>query len=233
MNLDALFLAVDAWMKADSSLAFVGAFLWGLVSVLFSPCHLASIPLIVGYVGGQNRLIQGREGALYSGMFSLGLFVSIALVGLVCSALGMLLGEVGAWAYILVGVLLVAVGLSMAGVVKCSLPMGNFGARFGMRGLGGALCLGLGYGLLSGACTFGFIAPILAMITLGGAPAKGIALIVLFALGHCLPILVAGASTALVQRWLSFTRFTGWGRKAACVVVCLVGVFFIAKPFMG
>ena len=54
--LDAFFLAVNAWMTGGTALAALGCFLWGLVSVLFSPCHLASIPLIVGYVAGQETL---------------------------------------------------------------------------------------------------------------------------------------------------------------------------------
>jgi cytochrome c-type biogenesis protein len=59
-------------MGSGVGLAAVGCFLWGVVSVLFSPCHLASIPLIVGYVAGQDRMVEGRQAALYAGLFTTG-----------------------------------------------------------------------------------------------------------------------------------------------------------------
>ena len=79
--LDQVFLTINSWMTASLAIAAVGCFLWGIVSVLFSPCHLASIPLIVGYVAGQGKIIQGREAAKYALAFSSGLFVTIAAIG--------------------------------------------------------------------------------------------------------------------------------------------------------
>jgi cytochrome c-type biogenesis protein len=82
------------WMTGGFTYAVLGCFLWGVVSVLFSPCHLASIPLMIGYVAGQGRVVQGREAAGYASLFSLGLFISIALVGIACSLLGKMLGDI-------------------------------------------------------------------------------------------------------------------------------------------
>ncbi len=53
--LDQAFLTINHWMTGSLGPALVGSFLWGMVSVLFSPCHLASIPLIIAYVGGQQK----------------------------------------------------------------------------------------------------------------------------------------------------------------------------------
>lgn len=155
-----LFLTINAWMVSGTTLAALGCFLWGLVSVLFSPCHLASIPLIVGYVGGQNELVEGRRAAGYAGLFTVGLFLTIAAIGTVCALLGRMLGDVGPWWTIAVGLLLIWVALDMMGVSKCSM-FGNLMGRFKLKGFGGAFVLGLAYGILSGSCTFGFIAPIL------------------------------------------------------------------------
>jgi cytochrome c-type biogenesis protein len=233
--LDQLFLAINSWMTASLAIAAVGSFLWGIVSVLFSPCHLASIPLIVGYVAGQGKIIQGREAAKYAVAFSFGLFVTIAAIGVVCSLLGRMLGDVGPYWTILVGAILLWVALDMLGVAKCSISSGMLG-RLKVKGLVGALLLGLAYGVLSGSCTFGFIAPILAIITIQEKILAGVILIVLFAVGHCLPIVAAGSSTALVQRWLEngAMRHGGvWFRKGAGGVIALLGLYFISKPFFG
>ncbi|RLB96748.1 MAG: cytochrome C biosynthesis protein, partial [Deltaproteobacteria bacterium] len=68
---DQLFLTVNQWMTGGLAVAAAGAFLWGMVSVLFSPCHLASIPLIVAYVGGQGTAVHPRRAAWYAGAFSI------------------------------------------------------------------------------------------------------------------------------------------------------------------
>jgi len=52
---DQLFLTVNEWMTGGVMIAAVGCFLWGMISVTFSPCHLDSIPLMVTYVAGQNQ----------------------------------------------------------------------------------------------------------------------------------------------------------------------------------
>lgn len=231
---DQFLLTVNAWMTAGSAAAYAGSFLWGLVSVLFSPCHLASIPLIVGYVAGQGRLVEGREAARYAVAFTAGLFITIALVGLVCSLLGRMLGDVGPYWTILVGLVLLYVALDMLGVASCRLS-GGLMSRLKVRGISGALVMGLGYGLLSGSCTFGFLAPLLAVITVQDQMLTGMGLIQAFALGHCLPIVVAGSSAALARRLMEQRVFAGgspWVRRAAGVLVGLLGAYFIARPFL-
>jgi cytochrome c-type biogenesis protein len=233
--LDSLFLTVNQWMTGGIAVAAAGCFLWGMISVLFSPCHMASIPLIVGYVGGQNQTLKPRQGAKYAVAFTVGLFITIALVGVVCAALGRMLGEIGPYWTILVGAILIWVALDMLGVSACSMS-GGLLAKFKLKGLFGAFVLGLAYGLLSGSCTFGFIAPILAFITIQQEVAIGVFYIVLFGIGHCIPIAVAGSSTALVQRLMesrNFQQGSVWFRKAAGVAIGLFGLYFIATPFMG
>ncbi len=52
--------ALSATLNGAPLLALAGAAGWGLASLLLSPCHLASIPLIMGYVGG--RAVPRRAG---------------------------------------------------------------------------------------------------------------------------------------------------------------------------
>jgi len=233
--LENAFVAINTWMLAETWMAGLGCFLWGMVSVLFSPCHLASIPLIVGYVGGQNRILHGREAVKYALAFTLGLFITIAAIGVICSLLGRMLGDVGPYFNILVGAVLVWVGLDMFGLTGCSL--GRFNpARLGLSGVTGAFVLGLAYGLLSGSCTFGFIAPILAIVTVQEKILTGILLMILFGLGHCLPIALAGSSTAAARRILesrNMQQGAHWFRKAAGTGILLLGVVFVVKPFLG
>jgi cytochrome c-type biogenesis protein len=233
--MDSLFLTVNEWIVAGTAIAALGCFLWGMISVVFSPCHLASIPLIVAYVGGQQQILRSRQAAQYAVAFTVGLFITIALVGIVCAVLGRMLGDVGNYWQILVGLVLVWVALGMFGVEKCSMS-GSLLYRLKLRGLHGAFALGLAYGILSGSCTFGFIAPILAIITLQQKIATGASLILLFATGHCVPIAVAGSSTAFVKGVMENSRWQGagnWFRKGAAVVIGIIALYFIANPFLS
>jgi len=233
--MDSVFLTVNEWMSAGSAIAAVACFLWGMISVLFSPCHMASIPLIVAYVGGQQQVLKPRDAAQYSVAFTLGLFITIALVGIVCALLGRMLGDVGSYWQVLVGLVLVWVALGMLGVEKCSMS-GSLLYRLNLRGVFGAFGLGLAYGILSGSCTFGFIAPILAVITVQKEIATGVLYILLFAVGHCIPIMAAGSSAAAVKGVLENARWQGagnWFRKGAGVVIVMLAAYFIINPFLS
>lgn len=232
--LESIFLTINEWMVSGTAVAAIGCFAWGMISVLFSPCHLASIPLIVAYVGGQEQVLNPKQAGVYSSLFTLGLFISIAFIGIVCALLGRMLGDVGNFWQIIVGAVLIWVALGMLGVARCSVS-GSLLYRLNLRGLSGAFLLGLAYGVLSGSCTFGFIAPILAVITIQQQIATGIVYILLFAVGHCLPIVAAGSSTAAVRKLLENRAWQGtgnWFRRAAGIIIILLGMYFILNPLI-
>ncbi len=233
--MESFFLTVNEWMAGGVMIAALGCFLWGMVSVIFSPCHLASIPLIVAYVGGQQQVLKPKEASYYSVAFTTGLFITIALVGIICAILGRMLGDIGSYWQVLIGLVLIWVALGMFGVEACSMS-GSLLYRLNLKGLTGAFGLGLAYGVLSGSCTFGFIAPILAIITVQKQVATGVLFILLFAIGHCLPIVVAGSSTAAVKRVMESSSWQGagtWFRKGAAAMIFILAAYFIVSPFVS
>lgn len=232
---DQFLISVNQWMSGGLAIAATGAFIWGIVSVMFSPCHLASIPLIVAYVGGQKTAVNPRRAGWYAGAFSLGLFITIAAVGIVCALLGRMLGDVGIWLQVAVGAVLIWVALGMMGVQACTMSGGML-YRLKLRGIHGAFGLGLAYGILSGSCTFGFIAPILAIVTVQQEIFAGSTMMLLFALGHCMPIVIAGSSTAFVRGLTESRLWQGgglWFRRSAGVLIAILGIYFISSPLMG
>jgi len=233
--IESFFLTVNEWIQGGTAIAALGCFVWGMISVMFSPCHLASIPLIIAYVGGQHQAMSPKQASSYAALFTLGLFITIAIIGIVCALLGRMLGDVGNYWQILIGLVLVWVALGMLGVEKCAMS-GSLLYRLNLKGLFGAFALGLSYGILSGSCTFGFIAPILAIITVQQKVAAGILFILLFAVGHCLPIVIAGTSTAAVRLLMENSTWQGagnWFRKVAGMVICLLGIYFVVYPFVA
>jgi cytochrome c-type biogenesis protein len=233
--LETLYLTVNEWVAGASVIAALGCFLWGMISVLFSPCHIASIPLIVAYVGGQQKILNPRQAVWYAIFFTAGLFITIALVGTICALMGRMLGDLGSYWQVPVGLVLVWVALGMVGVERCSIS-GNVLQRLKIRGLWGALVMGLAYGVLSGSCTFGFFVPIFAIITVQKKLLAGLLFAILFAVGHCLPIAVAGSASALVRKLLAsgpWQEAGFWFRKGAGAFIGIMGIYFIVNPFFA
>lgn len=228
-------LAINTWMSHGGTFAYAGSFLWGLVSVLLSPCHLASIPLLIAYVAGQRLIPPPRQAARFAMLFAGGIFLTIMTIGLVCALIGRMLGDIGPGWQALVGGLLLWVAWTLFRPPQCS-ATGNVLARMQIQGATGAFILGLAYGFLAGVCTFGFIAPILGLITLQRQMLTGIAMLVLFAIGHCLPLILCGVFSARTMALLhshAGQRVVAVMRKLAALVIAGLGGYFLYLTWIG
>lgn len=231
--IDTILAGIAGWLQAPGAVALPAAFAWGMVSVLLSPCHLASIPLLIAYVAGQRMIPAPRQAARYALLFAFGLFLTILAVGLACAAAGRMLGDLGPWWPVGVGLLLLWVAWTLFRPPQCS-TSGNLLGRFHIQGAKGAFLLGLAFGTLSGVCTFGFIAPILGIITLQNEFTSGIAMLALFALGHCLPLVICGVFSARTMELLhshAGQKVVAVMRKLAAVAIAGLGGYFLSLPF--
>jgi cytochrome c-type biogenesis protein len=210
---------------ATGVVALVAAFVWGILSVALSPCHLSSVPLVVAYMSGGAEFPTGRRALGLSSAFACGVLASIAVVGAVTAAAGRMLGDVGRIGTWVVAAVFFAVGLNLLGMA----PLPTFASApssAGRRGATGALLLGLVFGVALGPCTFAFMAPLLGIAFRAsgtGGAAYGVLLVALYGLGHAAAIVLAGSSVQSVNRWL------GWrtGARAVAVVKALAGVTVI------
>jgi len=83
-----LFTVLTHAVEGTPLVAFAAAFLWGILSILLSPCHLASIPLIVGFIDKQGRMSTKRA-FFISMLFAFGILITIAAIGIVTAAAGL------------------------------------------------------------------------------------------------------------------------------------------------
>ena len=134
-------------------------FVWGILSIVLSPCHLASIPLIVGFIDKQGRITTRRAFAI-SSLFAVGILITIAAIGAITAAAGRMMGDVGRYGNYFVAAIFFVVGLHLLDVIP--MPWSGPG-QVGMKrkGLLAALVLGLVFGIALGPCTFAYMAPML------------------------------------------------------------------------
>jgi cytochrome c-type biogenesis protein len=228
--MDTLFTALSHAVEGQPALALAAAFAWGVASLLLSPCHLASIPLIVGFVNGQGQASPGR-GAAIAAVFSAGLLTTIGAIGGVTAAAGRLMGDIGVWPNYVVACVFFVVGLSLLDVLPLGWSVPD-STRFRGRGLVAALGLGLVFGIALGPCTFAYMAPMLGVTfaVSGTHVTYGMLLIAVYGIGHCSIIILAGASTSWVGRYLRWTRASrgaAYLRYASGLLVLVGGVYLI------
>jgi cytochrome c-type biogenesis protein len=226
--MDAFVGVVSSALSRPGILPFGAAILWGLMSVLLSPCHLGSIPLIVGFINNGEKASR-RRAFLLSLLFALGLLLTLAAMGFAAALAGTLFGRVGALPRIAVAVFLILCGLWLMDVPPLSKIAFSTRAAPSRRGASGALLLGLVYGVILGPCSFAFLAPMIGIVfSAGGSDLGfGIGLMGAFALGHCAAIVAAGTFGDAIRAFLA-RRGSGaaatWFKRACGAIVVVAGI---------
>jgi len=228
--MEQVFTALTHAVEGTPAIALGAALVWGILSILLSPCHLASIPLIVGFIDEQGR-ISTRRAFLISTLFAVGILITIGAIGAITAAAGRMMGDVGRWGNYFVAAIFFIVGLHLVGVVP--MPWSGPG-QVGMKrkGMLAAFILGLVFGIAIGPCTFAYMAPMLGVTFKLAATniGYGILLLAVYGVGHCSVIVAAGTSTELVQRYLNWTEESKGAvilKKVCGALVLLGGVYLI------
>ena len=225
-----LFTALTKAVEGGAAIALAAAFVWGVLSILLSPCHLSSIPLIIGFIDQQGRTSTKRA-CLLATVFSVGILITIALVGAVTAALGRMAGDVGAVGNYIVAAIFIVVGLYLLDVV--SLPWsGPAATSMQRRGVPAAFILGLIFGVAVGPCTFAYMAPILGVTfkVASSSPLYALGLLLAYGIGHCSIIVIAGTSVEMVQSYLNWgesSRGTAVLKRVCGALVIVAGIYLI------
>lgn len=218
------------YIQTNPWLAIVAVFVGGMLTAS-NPCVLAMIPLMMSFIAGRREEQPGVLRAfLYSLVFVSGLGMTFTLLGMVAALAGKLYGEVSsAWNWVVAAVCLV-MGLHLSGLVMVPIPALGAKLQPKTRGLLGALVLGLLFGVVSAPCAAPILVVLLTYLAGSGAsiPYGGLLLLV-YALGHSVLILIAGTSMGAARTLIEnrrATRTLDILRRAAGVLIILVGGYF-------
>jgi len=232
--IEGIFTALYEAMTGSIILAVLASFAWGVLSILLSPCHLSSIPLVVGFISSQGKITVKRTFNI-SLIFSIGILITIALIGIITALLGRLMGDIGGVGNYLVAGIFFLVGLYLLDIIK--LDWNSIGVRkTKTRGLVAALILGLLFGLALGPCTFAYMAPVLGVVfqTAQTNYLLAVTFLLAFGIGHCSVIVGAGTLTGKVQKYLEWSedsKIILWIKRVCGVLVILGGVYLIYSVY--
>jgi len=228
-----IFNWLSGTLQSAPHIALLGSYIWGVLSIILSPCHLSSIPLIVGFINGQGK-VPVKRAFLLSLLFSTGILLTIGLIGFITAMAGRMLGDTGVYGNYFVAVIFFAVGLYLLDVIP--LPFLNRSAQvsYSKKGLVAAFVLGLVFGVALGPCTFAYMAPMLG-VAFGVGSANlpfAVGLILAYALGHVSVIVFAGTFSDAVQGYLNWDEKSKGSiivKKICGVLVIFGGIYLLFK----
>lgn len=223
----------EALIAAYPLAAAATALLAGLASSV-SPCTVASMPLVIGYVGGYGDGSR-RQAFYYSASFVLGLSLAFTAVGLAVALAGAWLLPPDSYGrMVLIGILLLAGASLLSGR---ALP-GMRGAQCGSgaparwKGITGAFVTGALSGFVFAPCATPVMVGILALIGEQGDVLYGTLLMFLYSAGHSALLLAAGSSVGFAQ-WLADSRWAGrinrYFTRIAGLLLLLYGIYLLVQ----
>jgi cytochrome c biogenesis protein CcdA len=224
---EGLFNYIGELIQTQGWLAFPACFLGGVVSSA-SPCVLAMIPLVIGYVGGYSKGSQ-KKAIQYSLMFTLGLTITFTVLGIIAGALGRLFGDVGGFWYYILPPVAILLGLYLLFSDKLTFNIG-LSQRFmpKRKALLGAFLMGLFFGIVASPCATPVLAVILTLAATQNEIAYSGGLLLAYALGHWVLVLGAGISVGFAQKVLEskgISSFSTYSKKVGGVILIGVGIY--------
>lgn len=231
-----LFTRLAQALTQSPEIAVGAAFLWGVLSVILSPCHIACIPLIVGFIDGQGNISTRRAFGL-SSLFGLGILITIGVIGIITGLMGRMIGDIGGYGSYFVAVIFFAIGFNLLGILPLPFMEGGANPNFKRKGFLAAFILGLMFGIALGPCTFAYMATMLGVVFSIASTQIVFALLLLLAygIGHCTVLVIAGTFTEIVEHYLHWTEKSQGAvilKKICGVLVIAGGVYLIVLNFI-
>ncbi|MBU1900812.1 cytochrome C biogenesis protein [Patescibacteria group bacterium] len=228
--------SILALLESNSLLAFVGAFGAGSITAI-APCSLISVPLLVGSSVALNKDVEGKKKVFYTyafaSLFALGVMISFSILGFIVAKFGGFFSIAPVWTYILASLFSILIGLYAWGIFgevnKSSIMLHLIKYR-----LFGGFLIGIIFGLVSTPCAS---SPLVAIITVaansGYIYAYG--LILTFALGHSMLLLIAGVSVGFTQSITSnktIAKVSNSINKGFALILIGIGAYFMWQAYL-
>ena len=208
------------------------SFLGGILASI-SPCSLAMLPLIIGYVGGYSKETPYRT-FLQLCCFILGPAIVFTVIGTICAITGNVFANaMGGYFTLIVASLLLVMGLKLLEILDFetptiikSMPVNSTNSIFLYP-----ILLGITFALAGTPCSTPILAGIMAFAAIGKNTLLAILMLFLFALGQGVILILAGLFTSGLKNLKSLSKFTDGLIRFSGLLLVLVALFLYWKVF--
>lgn len=213
-------------------LMFSASFAGGVLASI-SPCSLAMLPLIIGYVGGYSNETPLRTFVQLS-CFILGTAIVFSVIGIICAVTGSVFAStLGGYFTLIMASLLLVMGLKLTDIIDFDLPViikampsNSTNSLFLYP-----ILLGIAFALAGTPCSTPILAGIMAFAAMGKNLAAAVLMLFLFALGQGLILIIAGLFTSGIKNLKKFAQFSEMLMKISGVLLILVAIYLYYKTF--
>lgn len=213
-------------------LMFAASFAGGVIASI-SPCSLAMLPLIIGYVGGYSKETPFRTFVQLC-FFILGTAIVFSIIGIICAVTGSVFASaLGEYFTLIMASLLMVMGLKILDIIDFDLPVviksmpTNTTSSLFIY----PILLGITFALAGTPCSTPILAGIMAFAAMGKNLAAAIFMLFLFALGQGVILIIAGIFTSGIKNLKKMARFTDALMKFSGLLLILVAVYLYYKVF--
>lgn len=194
----------------------------------FTPCSLASVPMLLACVEGAGEDRKKVLGLSLS--MALGMALTFGIFGSVASAIGHRMHEAGHWWTLLMGILMILMALQIFDVIHL-IPHVHLSGKMAGKGFAGAFLTGTLSGLFASHCAVPVMVALLALVAETGQSIwQGVLLMVLYAAGHSILLILSGVGYHFVERMSKSARYGRWGNALRYLLgffVLMVGLVLI------
>ncbi len=214
------------------ALMFAASLAGGVIASI-SPCSLAMLPLIVGYVGGYSKETPLRTFVQLC-FFIFGTAIVFSIIGIICAVTGSVFAStLGGYFTLIMASLLLVMGLKLTDILDFDMPViikampsNSTNSLFLYPVL-----LGIAFALAGTPCSTPILAGIMAFAAMGKNLWAAVIMLFLFALGQGLILIVAGLFTSGVKNLKKFAGFSEILLKVSGVLLILVAIYLYYKTF--
>ncbi len=208
------------------------SFLGGLLASL-SPCSLAMLPLIIGYIGGYSKETPFRT-FIQLCCFILGTAIVFTIIGILCAITGNVFSSnFGGYFTLIMASLLLVMGLKLLEILDFEIPtiVKSMPTNSNNSIYLYPILLGMTFALAGTPCSTPILAGIMTFATIGKNLLLAILMLFLFALGQGLILVLAGLFTSSIKNMKSLARFTEVFLKLSGLLLVGVSIYLYWKVF--
>lgn len=208
------------------------SFLGGLLASI-SPCSLAMLPIIIGYVGGYSKENPAKI-LMQMLFFVLGSSLVFATLGVICAVTGkVFISFAPGYFILLLSSLLMVMGLNVLGLLDFNIPViiKQIPQSSGHNTILYPILIGAIFAIAGTPCSTPILAGIMTFASMSSNIMFAVLMLFMFSLGQGLILVIAGVFTSSLKGFKSFATISEILLKASGVLLIGSSLYLFYKIF--
>lgn len=210
-----------------------GLSLLGGIIASVTPCSLAMLPIIIGYVGGYSNntplktLVQMLS-------FVFGTAVVFTIIGIICAITGkVFVAFAGGYFGIIIAGIILIMGLKLTNILDFEIPViiKQMPQNNGTNTFVYPIMLGAVFALAGTPCSTPILAGIMGFASLSANITQAVIMLFLFSIGQGVILILAGFLTSKLKNLSEFYKFSDFLLKFSGVLLIIAAIYLYYKIF--